>query len=164
MGLLKRLVLLLLAVVACSFLGRALYRALASDETKIRWMVRDMVEGYDEGDVGDCIGPFAEDWRHEGHEITRELLRGALLQTALERDPATKQQLSSVDLDEDSLVVEVDGASARVACEARFSRLRRGAWEPAWTLRAEAELEKREEGWKIVRSRHQDVRGTELGR
>ena len=154
----------MLAVAACSFLGRALYRALASDETKIRWMVQDMVEGYDEGDVGDCIGPFAADWRHEGHEITRELLRGALIQTVLERDPATKERVSRVDLDEDALVVTVDGASAHVAGEARFSRLRRGAWEPVWTMRAEAELEKREEGWKIVRSRHQDVKGTELGR
>jgi hypothetical protein len=160
----KRLALLLVAVALTSFLGRALYRALASDETKIRWMVADMVRGYDEGDVGDCIGAFAESWRHEGSEITRELLRGALIQTALERDPATKRQSSRVEIQAESLVVTVAGDKARLECEARFSRLRHGEWEPTWDLHAEAELEKGEHGWRIVQSRHRDLRGTELGR
>jgi len=160
----KRFLLLLLGVAVLSFGGRALVRALASDETKIRWLVERMVAGYAEGDVGDCIGAFAPDWTHEGHEITRELLRGALIQTSRERDPATKQSLSRVDIVEDMLSVTVEGDSARLACEADFSRLRKGTWEPTWTMRAEADLTRGEDGWKIVRSRHQDLRGTELGR
>lgn len=144
---------------------RWLVLALASDETKIRRLVERMEAGYDEGQPSKCVGPLAEDWQHAGYELDRELLRGALLQTALQdRDRETKELLTRVDVLPESLAITVDGETASLACEVVFSRLRKGAWEETWRMRAAADLVDGEDGWEIVRSRHEDLRGTQLGR
>lgn len=161
----KKIFLGLTALAALYLGGRWLWRALASDETKIRWIVERMEAGYDRGKPGACIGPLAKDWRHQGYELDRELLRGALIQATLQdRDPQTKQLLTRVDVDPATLAIEVDGDRARLSCLATFHRLRRGTWEETWRMRAEAELQDGEDGWEIVRSAHQDLRGTQLGR
>ena len=101
---------------------------------------------------------------HEGHSIDRQLLLGALFQAARERDRETRELLSKVEVDEDAAAITVEGERATLACEALFSRLRRGTWEEAWRARFTAELVDGDDGWEIVRSRHEDLRGTHLGR
>jgi len=156
---------LIVAALAALYLGaRALLGALASDETRIRRLVEQMEQGYDHGDVGDCLGPIARDWRHEGHELTREDLRGALLQASFERDRETRQLTTAVDVEPDSLVITVDGDHATLSAVAAFKRLRAGAWQESWRARIEAELVDGEDGWQIVKSRHEDLAGTLLGR
>ncbi len=159
-------VLLVAAAAMATFLGcRWLVRSLASDTTKIRWIVESMEEGYDEGDPGQVVAPLAQDWRHEGHGLDRDLLLGGLFQTAIrDRDEETKQLLTRVDIDMDSLAIAVEGETAELDCDATFFRLRKGAWEPVWAMHAEAELAKTDDGWQIVKSRHADLRGTQLGR
>ena len=161
----KKILLIAGAAVALFLAGRWLVRALASDETKIRRLIESMEAGYDEGQPSKCVGPLAQGWRHEGYELDRELLRGALLQTALQdRDRETKALSTRVDVLPDSIAITVDGETAKLACEAVFSRLRKGTWEETWRFEAEAELVDGEDGWEIVNSRHVDVRGTQLGR
>ena len=161
----KRALLVVFALVFLFFLGRWIVIALASDETKIRWLVENMEDGYNEADAGDCIGPLAEDWTHEGYEVERELIRGAILQDYLQdRDRETKKLRRRVDVDHDTLVVEVDGDTARFTVEVTFERLREGEWEETWRMRAQAELQAGEDGWKIHRTRHEDLRGTQLSR
>ena len=139
-------------------------RCCTSDETRIRQLVAGMAEAYDSGHPGECVAPLARDWHHEGYEFDRELLRGALFQTSMERDPETRALLSKVTLDANAAVVTVTGAHATLACEATFARFRRDVWEDTWRLHVEAELTKGDDGWKITKSRHQDLRGTQLGR
>jgi hypothetical protein len=139
-------------------------RACASDETKIRRLLGEMETAYDEGQPGACVRPLAKGWRHAGYELDREQLLGALFQISRERDRETHELLSRVAVDEDAAEIAVDGAHATLACEAVFSRLRRGTWQETWRLRVEAELAHGPDGWQIVASRHHDLAGTELGR
>jgi len=141
-----------------------LVEVLTPEETKIRRLLGDMEEAYNAGRPGSCVEPVAKDWHHEGHEIDRELLFGALVQTALDRDRETKELRTRVELDEDAAEVAVDGERATAACDATFFRLRAGQWSESWRVHLEAELEDRDDGWEIVRSRHRDLAGTHLGR
>jgi hypothetical protein len=161
---LKKILLPLVALIAL-YLGAGLViRFFASDETKIRWLVAQMEEAYNAGRPGSCVGPLAKDWRHEGYSIDREQLLGGLFQAARERDRETRELRTRVEVDEEAVEVTLDGSRATLATEARFFRLRAGAWEPSWHLRVTAELEDGDDGWEIVKSRHEDLAGTHLGR
>ena len=164
----RRTLLLLGTALLLWFTGRWLHYRLASDEQKIRWQVEEMLEGYNTAQPGMAVGPLDPDWRHEGHgELDRELLRGALFRVAMnDRDRETRELTSRVALVEDSLVIEVAGDTAALEFEAVFSRRKRGdeEWTERWRLRIEAELEDGDDGWKIVRSRHEDLAGTQLSR
>ena len=102
---LRKALLSILAIVGL-FLGvRGVVRFLASDETKIRWLVEQMEEAYNDGRPGSCVGPLAKDWKHEGYSIDREMLLGGLFQAARERDKETRQLRSRVEVDEDALEI-----------------------------------------------------------
>ena len=161
---LKR-ILLALAGLLFVYLGVGyLIHLLASDQTEIRWLVEDMEEAYNTGDAGDCVAPLARNWRHEGYELDRQVLLGAVFQASRERDRSTHEMLTRVEVAEDSIQVAVDGERATLTVEAVFWRLRKGAWEETWRIRVEGELADGEDGWKIVKTRHSDLRGTHLGR
>lgn len=154
--------------------GRALVRAFASDETRIRWMLASMEEGYNTGDVGDAVAPLHRDWSHEGTELDRDLIRAGLARELFQdRDPRTKKLRRRVELDPGSVEVAVGEDGADVALVARFARLDprpdagaedEAAWGVVWTARIEAELVRTDDGWRILRSRHADVEGTQLSR
>jgi hypothetical protein len=160
----KKLLGLALALGALYVVGAWLVDLFTSDETKIRRIVAGMEEAYNEGRPGSCVGPLAKDWRHEGHEIDRELLLGALFQTARDRDRETKELRTRVEVDEEAAEVSVDGERASLACDATLSRLRAGQWSETWRVHIEAELADGDDGWEIVESRHRDLAGTHLGR
>ena len=97
--------------------------------------------------MGDAVGPLAREWRHEGHSLDRELVKGGLVRESLQdRDPETKELLRRVDLDEETLVVSVEGDRASLEVEASFSRLREGAWETTWRALVFGELAELFEG------------------
>lgn len=147
------------------FLGRALFLAFVSDETKIRWQVEGMEEGFNEGDLSDCVGPLDTSWRHDAYSLNREYLKGGLFQAFREeRDRETGKRTSRVEVDWKGFFVEVDGEQAKIEVEARFSRLQKEAWEQTWHIRVFGDLEKGEDGWKILRTRHDDLKGTQLSR
>jgi len=161
---LRKALAIVLALAVLALGVNWLVGVLESDETKIRRMLASMEDAYNRGDPGDCVAPLARDWRHAGTELDRQLLLGALFQVARERDRETKVLKTRVAVDEDAATVAIDGASATLACEAVFSRLRAGEWTETWRMRAEAELVDGDDGWEIVRSRHEDEAGTHLGR
>ncbi len=160
----KKILLLTLSFAGLYFGARSLVRFFASDETKIRRLVAGMEEAYNEGKPGSCVGPLAKDWRHEGYELDRELLLGGLFQTARDRDRETRQLRTRVEVDEEAVVVTVEGEHATLTTAATFFRLRAGTWAESWHLCIEAELADGDDGWEIVKSRHEDLRGTQLGR
>lgn len=160
----KKILGLVLALGALYLAALFLVDLFTSDETKIRRLVADMEQAYNRGKPGSCVGPLARDWRHEGYELDRELLLGALFQSARDRDRETRELRTRVEVDEDAALVTVDGARATLTAEAAFFRLRAGAWQESWRMRVEAELADGDDGWEIVRSRHEDLAGTHLGR
>jgi hypothetical protein len=124
-------------------------------------LVRRMEAGFDDADAGQATAGLAPDWVHAEHsELDRTTLRHYIAYEALnEREPETKTYRNRVDVTEDDLAVRVDGECAELECTARFSRLSNGEREETWVARVHAELEKREDGWTIVRSRHVDLAG-----
>src|SRR5262245_51990895 len=135
----RKLLVLALALGALYALGAWLVDLLTPDVTKIRHLVAGMEEAYNEGKPGSCVGPLAKEWRHEDYELDRELLLGALFETARDRDKDTHELRTHVEVDEDTAVVSVDGERATLACDAVFSRLRAGTWSETWRVHIEAE-------------------------
>jgi len=160
----RKLVPALLALAAL-YLGVAwLVELLTPDDTKIRRLVAQMEDAYNRGDPGDCVEPLARAWRHERYELDRQLLFGALLQAARERDRETRELPTRVTIDEDAASIDVQDDQATLALEALFERRRGGEWRASWRIRVEAELADGDDGWEIVKSRHEDLTGTHLGR
>ncbi len=157
----KRLLLLLISLPILWFLGRAAVYAFVSDETRLRWHVEEMVDGYNSGSVGDVVRLLQKDWRHEGIGMDREMLHGGLIREFFEdRHPTTKQLLRRVDL-EDEVQVQVSGDEALVLMDATF--LRQGKeeqWREVWTTSIEAEFVRTDRGWRVQRTRHEDHSGT----
>jgi hypothetical protein len=154
----------LLALAALYLGGGLVIRLCSSDETKIRWLVEEMEEGYNTGSPGTTVGPLARTWHHDGSEIDRQMLLGALFEAARDRDRETKRLRSRVEVDEDAAVITVTGERATLAADAVFSRWVADAWKETWRVHFEAELVNGDGGWEIVQSRHQDQTGTHLGR
>ena len=161
----KRVLTIVLGVVIVVLGGRAIVRGLASDETKIRWRLETMTEGYNTGDVGDAVFPLAKDWKHEGFPLDRETMRGVLIRESFQnRDHETHKLMRRVELDDDSLVIEVDGDKATFEVEASFQQAEGDEWVEGWRARIHAELRKGENGWFIHATRHTDLVGTPLSR
>jgi len=161
----KHVLFVLAASVMAFVLGRMVILAFVSDETKIRWLIQEMEEGFNDGDLSDCIGPLHTDWKHDGHSMNRDYLKGGLFQTFREeRDRDTGRRTSKVEVDLESFSVEVEDEQARFEVEALFSRFKRDAWEETWHIRVFGDLEQGEDGWKITRTRHDDLSGTQLSR
>jgi len=158
----KRVLLILVALPVLWFASRALMHALASDETLIRWQMEAMREGYNEGKMSYVVRPIHEDWRHEGQSVDRDLLKRGLLQEFFQdRHPKTKQLMRRLDFDENALDLRVEGDTAQLALEVRFSRLQGGEeWREVWRARIEADLTKTKEGWRLLRTRHEDLEGS----
>lgn len=154
-----------LAALPLLYLGSGLViRWFASDETEIRWIVEGMEEAYNVGDPSGCVESIARTWRHAGSELDRQMLFGALLRIAQERDRETRALRSRVAVDPEAAEIVVTGDTATLTLDAAFERRRGEEWQPSWQVRITAELVDGDDGWEIVTSRHEDLAGTHLGR
>ena len=160
----RKLLLPLLGIVALYLGVGFVVRFFTPAETKIRKRVAHMEDAYNRGNPGECIEPLARDWHHAGYELDRQMLFGALLQTAQERSHETRELLTRVTIDEDAATVNVQDERATLELEALFERRRGDTWHETWRIRVTAELVDGDDGWQIVASRHEDLRGTQLGR
>jgi hypothetical protein len=151
----------LLALIALSILVLAAQRAcvaLASQTTRIRWRLEEMESGFNKAELGPCMRGIAATWRDEEREIGRaELADGLRALFFQEVDPESHAFRLRVGIDRESLAIELDPARegrARVALEALFELLERGAWSATWRVRIEAELTRDAQlGWQVTQSR-----------
>lgn len=159
----KRILLgLVLALVAIVVVRQAV-RALASDETRIRWMVEEMVDGFNEGSGKRASSGFAETWRYREETLRRDDLRGGLLaEFQRQRSQQARRLTLRASVPESSLAIEVTGDTAHMELELHIEKLRGEVWEPHWTLRAKASLERGDEGWRIVEVSKEDLEGSGL--
>ena len=153
-----RILTLLCLIVLSAFGLRELVLILASDETRITWLVEEMQAGWVDGDVGACTDGIALDWIHAGqtdvdHARLVQGLRGKFLRERQER------VVRGLEIPAGGLTIAVDGDRATVLCEARFLQVVDGAPRLVWHARLRAELERRDAGWLIVRSEHEDLDG-----
>ncbi|MCE9593981.1 MAG: hypothetical protein K8S98_07305 [Planctomycetes bacterium] len=159
----KRILLAAIGAVVVFVGGRALYRALASDETRIGWVIDDMVEGFNHTRMNPILAGLDASFLDDTYGVDRDTLRAAAAQLFFEAvDPVTKRFLYRVECPVEKLVVADASASATANLEARFF-VRNGESEaPAWRASVEGELREQDGDWRFVRSRTTTVEGERI--
>ena len=155
----KRVVAVILVLVVGWFGGAALYRAMASDETKIRWVFEDEAAAFNGMALLVSMEGFASDYRDTTRGITRQQLRRATAGLFQYRRLPDGTFRYRVELPEDDYVATIDGDKAKVDLPLWLFDLADSDTEPAWNVLVHAELEKREGVWYIVRSTHDTMAG-----
>ena len=161
----KRILLALAGAVVLFLLGRAIVRALVSDETKIRWLVEDMREGFDETRMDPILVAFAENFRDESSGADRADVRQALASVFFTaKDPETKAFPYRVEIEIPKLAIDSDAEPPTAECdlEARFFDSRDEKEEPVWEVSIVSRWTRGEYGWRIASTRHETKSGRML--
>ena len=158
----KRFLLTALATIVLALFGRMLVRAIASDETKIRWQLDALVEAFDETSNNGCTAVLAQDYLDETSGADRALVRQGLAYLFFHgKDPVTKGFVYRLELPEESTTIRVDEAAgtAHVALTARMLEKHAESERIAWETRIDAELVESDGEWLIRRSEHATLAG-----
>jgi len=157
----KRIVLLLALAAGLFLAGRAIVRALASDETKIRRVVERMADGFDRTRMDPILDGLTRDFEDETSGASRQEMREALAYLFFEAvDEHTKHFAYRADVHIGRIAVE--GTSAECELDARFFDLRGGGESPAWEIAVTATFARGEDGWRIRRTKHATKTGHQL--
>jgi len=179
--------LLALVVLALASWGvSALVRALASDETRIRWVLEEMAEGFNETRLAAATEGVGESFRDETSGVNKadliEVLRYVFMSS---KHPVTHAFPYRLEIPREELSIELreprvgeHGKQARARFLARVVEPdplpRRGARADedsapgedgelaprSWDLRVEADFVDTEDGWKLARSTHEKLSGS----
>ncbi len=157
----RRLILVLIGIALLLLAILKLRVWLAAPETRIRWRIEEMVEGFNEARVSPCMKGVAEEWRDGGGRIDRSRLADGLRYTFFqEKDRKTKAFRFRVELEEE-LVIALDPENeeaATVELLARFDCLRLEEWTATWRVSIEADMiDHEEEGWQVTRTRRETL-------
>ena len=138
-----------------------IYVSLVSDSTRIRWLLDEMEDGFNASSARAVVSGLSKDFQEETSRVSSQDIRSFLVYTFLkERDSKTKEFRFRVELGEPQIEVqEPEKKEATVKVRAGFFERRGDRWRVVWEVDIEGDLEKREEGWKIVRSRHATAEG-----
>ena len=162
----KRILFGLLALLLLWFGVRAIVRALASDETRIRWVIEDMADGFNQTRMNPIMNGLAEDFLEDSWGADKELARAGLAQMFLQsKDSRTKKFPYRVQIPEQDFRVQVHEGGPRTAefdLVAQFDESKGEEWHPRWTAKVHAQLVLAPGGWKIRRARVDDGGGTRL--
>lgn len=158
----RRLLAALAAALVLFLVGRWVVLALVGDETRIRWRLESMVEGFNETRLAPVLEGVAPQWHHDHSRVDRELLAQLLRSVFFnEKDPESGRFPLRAEIEPESLEVTLDEereGRARALLTGRFLVLEEGEWSSAWLARLELELEEHDErGWQVVRSEHTDI-------
>jgi hypothetical protein len=144
----------LLALVVLA--GRWVWRALAPDETKIRWVCEDMLDGFNEMRTARVARGLAPDFRDESSGLTREEVREVCRYAFLnELDPKDKSFAYRAEFVPEVWKVKVaEGTPKRATATlgARFFDKRGGKERLFWEARVEGEFALGDEGWQWTRT------------
>ena len=159
----NRFLLSALAAFAAFFGVRAIVRALASDETKIRWVLEEMADGFNSTRTSRVLGGLSSDFLDETWGADRELVHAGLAHMFFEeKDPETKHFLYRVEIPKEEVAIDVDGDAAGVNLAAVFFEVHGATEKLAWKAHVHAAFVKTKDGWKIRRSESKSVEGQRL--
>jgi hypothetical protein len=156
----NRILLTLILALVAFFGGRAVYRAMASDETKIGWVLAAEVAAFEAASVLNLTPHFAADFRDDTTGIGLQTLRGAVVwawQNELDAEGHFTWRLA---LPEGAGEVAVDGDSATATFPLQLFRGIGDEAKLVWGLRVTAKLERKDGSWWIVQSSHGTTEGT----
>ena len=150
----------LLAVVAVLawFGGRALWRAMASDETRIAWVLEDEAAAFNGAAALSILAGFAPEYRDDTVNIDKNMLRAALLWAFQNRRDGDRFRYR-VEIAPDSLRTQVDGDVAQAEFGLRLFDARAGDATPSWEIAVKARLHRRDGEWFLLHSTHSTLRG-----
>jgi len=157
----KKTILVVIGAGLLFLLGQLLYRALASEETRIGWLLQDAARGFNTCRAGRTLEGFAEDFREKTAHLSRTELRGHLVYLFMtRRHPESKEFRYRVEIEDVRITfASPEESAARVTLRTVFHFLRRKEFKPVWTVEIDAKLEKRPSGWNVVASTHRRVDG-----
>ncbi len=159
----RKIALILAGLVLTFLAGRAVIRGMASEETKIRWLVQEEVEAFNATSISGCMEVFASEYQETTTGLYRADLQRVLLyvfQTFRDRD--SREFLYHL-VAPDELVDVVLRDQEETKAEADFKVVLSERGEPVWSIRVQAELFRGEDGWRFVSSRHSTVEGARPG-
>ena len=161
----KRVLLLLVGLGLAYFGGRALWRALASPETKIRWTLEGGVAGFNAQRTDPCLEPLAASFVDETTGIGRDHVREALivlfLQTMQDGADGFPYRL---ELPRDQLAIEVESGNEAASVELvlRFLEQAGDTEQVAWEIHVKGRMERQDPGWRLVSTTHETVSGRRI--
>jgi hypothetical protein len=155
----KRLLLLLVLGIAVFAGGRALYRSLASDETRIGWLLQDEVDAFNGASVLNLMPHFAADYRDDTAGVDAQMLRGGVAWAWQNQRGANGQFAWHLELPEHAGTVTIDGDAATAVFPLELFDGAGDAAQMVWSLRVDAKLLRKDGEWWIARSTHQTIAG-----
>lgn len=155
----KRILLLAILIVLSFFAGRALYFAMASDQTRIGWLFAAEADAFNTASAFSVLSHFALDYRDDTVGFDLPTLRGAVLWVFQEHgDPGHKSHWR-VELPEGAGSVAVDGDAATAELPMRLYGGSLADEQLLWEVRVTAELRRIDGDWRIARSTHATTQG-----
>lgn len=162
----KRILLVLLGAAALFVGVRAIVRALASDETKIRWLVLDMADGFDRTRMDPILAGLARGYVDLTSGVDRDGLRQALAYLFFTAKEETSKKFPyRVEVAIRRIEVRAGEEDRRTAeCELDLTFLaRHGEIEKtSWAIAVSARLERGDDGWRIVTTTHDTTSGRRI--
>jgi hypothetical protein len=169
----KRLLAALALLALLILAGRAIVRWLASDETKIRWALEEMRDGFNETELAPVVDRLHPLFREEEHGVDVDKVEQALIAVYLgEIDSTTKSFALRAEADFDAWEVEAgkhrdigpgaDSSRALGGAKGELSvfRSRAGVEKLAWRARVELELiEDPQDGWLVRHAVFETIEG-----
>ena len=155
----------LIALAVLGLLGFGAYRLrlfLASEETRIRWLVESMADSFNERDAGDCVAGLAEDFREETVKLGKTEIHPLLVYLFFkEKDPKTGKFPFRIEVPRESLKVILGPEEGKASLEllARFHEDRGKGSRLVWEALITADLLKKDGAWRVARSTHAPVSG-----
>jgi hypothetical protein len=159
----RKVVPIAVALVVAVLAGRAVYRSMASEETRIRWLVQEEVEAFNSASISGCMAGFAMEYEDTTLRLDRTTMQGVLLHTFRKRrDPESGEFLYSIQIPDESVEVTLVGDD-QIQAEVVFPVVLSEAGVPVWELAVHGELRRDESGWAFVSSWHETVVGARPG-
>ncbi|HTF87645.1 MAG TPA: hypothetical protein VK843_04490 [Planctomycetota bacterium] len=143
--------LLILVGLTIAWLGiRGIYRALASAETKIRWRIEEMVEGFNARRAQPVLDGLAKDFVDRTSGLTRDEFHSILTWTYFNELDDKGLFLWSASFDPKELAIELapDEQSAAVECHLLLYRRRGDEKLLDWDAHLGGKLVLGEDGWQ----------------
>ena len=150
----RRIVPVILALPFLWLAGRWLAGAVASDESRIRSVVRTMFEGFNDTDLSRVMDGLAPEYVDASSGLDRRDVRDVLIASFFQDvDSRTHEYLFRAELDEDELRIRfAEDGSAEVTLAARFHTRARGEEELFWEARVEGRMIDGDDGWQWTRT------------
>lgn len=155
-----------LKFIACTlavlFVGNELRWLFASDETRIRWRMEEMVEGFNDASLSAASKSIHPEWGvRDNPSVTRGQLKDGLRSVFFsEKQPETRAFALEAEILPDSWTVSVAEGTATSSFELAMYRLTPEARVLEWRVKLDNDLRDDPElGWSLVKTGYESLEG-----